>query len=207
MRLRSPRTIAVAVPPLFFWERHRKDMLRIQNARSFHPYHATTLLCLEMLEETLFHGRCDRLLDVGCGSGILALTAAYFGIASVVGIDISPRAIRESCANAGLNELSTKCSWVVGSTGTIRGCFPCVVANLRTDVLTGLMGDLARLTCRGEGRLIVSGFHDIEWPTLEIGWQALGMESERVLSKDQSFYGVPPSGSFTWCAVRLRHTT
>jgi ribosomal protein L11 methyltransferase len=195
--------MGIAVPPLFYWERRREDLLRLQRARSFHPNHATTILCLELLEETLRQRQCNRLLDVGCGSGILALTAAFMGVQKVVGLDVSSRAIRESLGNAKLNHLSEKTSWVVGPPEAIRGSFPCVIANLRMEILMNVMEDLVRLTSRDEGRLIISGFHDIDWPVLEARCHALGMRSERALSRDQSFGGIPPSGSFTWCAVRL----
>ena len=203
MRLRLPIGIGIAVPPLFFWERRRDDLLRLESAKSFHPNHATTLLCLELLEETLQHRQCDRLLDVGCGSGILALASAFMGVKTVVGIDVSSRAIRESRINAKLNHLATKTFWVVGSTEAIRGSFHCVAANLRTDDLIIVMEDLVRLTSLDGGRLILSGFHDIDWPVLEARCHALGMKSERALSRDLSFCGIPPSGSYTWCAVRL----
>jgi len=203
MRLRLPIGIRIAVPPLFYWERRRKDLLRLQSARSFHPYHATTLLCLELLEETLVRHQCDRLLDVGCGSGIFALSAAFMGIKTVVGIDLSSRAIRESLGNAKLNHLAERTSWVLGSPEAIRGSFSCVIANLREEILMNVLEDLVRLTSMDDGRLILSGFHDIDWPALEARCNALGMKSERALSRDQSFFGIPPSGSFTWCAVRL----
>jgi ribosomal protein L11 methylase PrmA len=203
MRLRLPIGIKIAAPPLFYWERRRPDLLRLQSARSFHPYHATTLLCLELLEETLLHHQCHRLLDVGCGSGIFALTAAYMGIKTVVGIDLSSRAIRESRGNAELNHLTEMTSWVVGPPDAIRGSFDCVIANLREEILMNVMEDLVRLTSMDGGRLILSGFHDIGWPVLEARCHALGMKSERALWRDLSFCGIPPSGSYTWCAVRL----
>ena len=204
MRLRLPIKMAIAVPPLFWWERQRQDLLRLQRARSFHPYHATTLLSLELLEDTLLHCRCDRMLDVGCGSGVFALVAGFMGIKMVVGIDLSLRAIGESLGNARLNHLSEKISWAVATPEAIRGSFDCVIANLRSDILTNVLEDLVRLTCSDGGRLILSGFHDIDWRGLEARCHDLGMDSERLVSKDQSFSAIPPSGSYTWCAARLR---
>jgi ribosomal protein L11 methylase PrmA len=203
MRLRLPIGTRIAAPPLFCWERRRRDLLRLQSARSFHPYHATTLLSLELLEETLLHGQCNRLLDVGCGCGIFALTAAFMGIETVVGIDISSRAIGESLGNAKLNHLEEETLWVVASPEAMRGSFDCVIANLREEILMNIMDDLVRLTSIDGGRLVLSGFHDIDWPALEARCHDLGMASERLLSRDQSFSAIPPSGSYTWCAVRL----
>jgi ribosomal protein L11 methylase PrmA len=203
MRLRLPIGVRIAAPPLFFWERRRSDLLRLQRARSFHPYHATTLLSLELLEETLLHHQCDRMLDVGCGSGVFALVAAFMGIKTVVGIDLSSRAVGESLGNARLNHLADKVFWVVATPEAIRGSFDCVIANLRFEILMNAMEELVRLTSVEGGQLILSGFHDIDWPAIEVRCNALGMESQRLLSRDQSFSGIPPSGSYTWYAARL----
>jgi ribosomal protein L11 methylase PrmA len=125
------------------------------------------------------------------------------GIKTVVGIDISSRAIGESLGNARLNCMADKVFWVVGTPEAIRGSFDCVIANLRYEILMNVMDDLVRLTSMEGGRLIISGFHDIDWPTIEARCHALGLKQERMLSRDQSFGGIPPSGSYTWCAARL----
>ncbi len=203
MRLSLPIEFAVAVPPLFFWEKNRRDLLRIRSAKSFHPHHVTTRLCMELLDETLRENPCARLLDVGCGSGILALAALSMGAAAATGVDISHRAIRESILNAEFNDLSTRASWVVASTHAIENTYPCVIANLRAEILSELLEELVRLTSPCDGALILSGFQDIDWPWLEPRCVELNMKTERLMSGDQSFYGIPPSGSFTWMAVRL----
>lgn len=203
MRLHVPIGLAIAVPPLFFWERNSEETLRIAHARSFHPRHATTCMCLQILEETIRESGCEKLLDVGCGSGILTLAAAFMGVEKAIGIDVTLRGIRESIANAELNSLTDKTRWIVGSTGSIRGSFPCVVANLRTEILGQMLKDLVRLTSEEGGKLILSGFHDIDRPHLETRWAAMGMRLEQISMRDQSFFGIPPSGSFTWGAARL----
>lgn len=207
MRLPVCIPLGIAVPPLFFWEKRRRDLLRIRWAGGFHPFHATTLLTLRLMDETLRNPCCERLLDVGCGSGILALAAAFMGVPQVVGVDVSPRAIRESLANARLNALEEKTLWLVGSTDALAGgLFHCIVANLRFHLLQAMLDDLVRLMDRSarEPTLILSGFHDTQWPLLESLCRLVGLEAVRILSQDQSFYGIPPSGSFTWVAARLR---
>ena len=63
--------------------------------------HPTTQLCLELLEEALRPG--DRVLDLGCGSGILAIAALALGASQAVGVDIDPKAADVAFENAALN--------------------------------------------------------------------------------------------------------
>ncbi|MCI8917078.1 MAG: 50S ribosomal protein L11 methyltransferase [Oscillospiraceae bacterium] len=63
--------------------------------------HPTTQLCLELLEEVLRPG--DRVLDLGCGSGILAIAALALGASQAVGVDIDPKAADVAFENAALN--------------------------------------------------------------------------------------------------------
>ena len=63
--------------------------------------HPTTQLCLELLEEVLQSG--DKVLDLGCGSGILAIAALAMGASRAIGIDIDPKAADVAFENAALN--------------------------------------------------------------------------------------------------------
>jgi ribosomal protein L11 methyltransferase len=139
-------------------------------------------------------------LDVGCGSGILGLTAARLGVPCVVGFDIDIRAVRNSIRNAETNHLGRSSHWFVGTSEVVAGNFDCVVANLPYDLICGILGDLSRLINCG-GKLILSGFQDINWGPLSTLLANLGLTVKQLLSGDRSFYGIPPSGSFTWMAV------
>ncbi len=203
MRLRLPSGRRILVTPAFFWESPRKALCVVRTAGAFHPAHVTTRMCLDLLEEQLQAHDYKTLLDVGCGSGILALTGAALGADLCVGLDINHRAVRLARSNAGNNGLDSRTLWFTGSCAAVRGVFDCVVANLPFEVLMGLLGDLVRLTATG-GALILSGFQDIDWYEVMAEFDRLGLETLRELTRDYSFYDIPPSGSFTWKALVAR---
>lgn len=204
MLLRLSSGLTIAVSPFFFWEAHRPTQLAIRTRGVFRPTHVTTRLCLELLEATLGRFQCRTVLDVGCGCGILAMAAAYSGAPFTLGLDLDPRAVRVSRENARQNRLDARCRWLRGTVGAIHGPFDCVVANLPYAVLIELLGDLAGLL-GASGHLIFSGFQDVEWGALEALVQGHGLVVEDIRSGDYSFYGIPPSGSFTWMAVLAHH--
>jgi ribosomal protein L11 methyltransferase len=117
--------------------------------------HPTTQLCLALLEERVSPG--DRVLDLGCGSGILALAAARLGARDVLALDVDPVAVAAARENARANGLSDLVRVAEGSVETAGGA-PCdlVVANILADVIIDLARDLSRLV-RNDGLLIASG--------------------------------------------------
>ncbi len=200
MRLQLPSGRRILISPVFFWESARDVLFTMRTAGAFHPSHVTTRLSLELLEKHLVAGQCQTLLDVGCGSGILALAGAAFGVGVSVGLDIDRRAVRLARDNACRNDLGGRTCWLTGSCTAVRGNFDCVVANLPFEVLTELLGELARLMA-DDGTLILSGFQDVRWHEVVSKLMDHGLVPLRHVSGDYTFYGVPPSGSFTWMAM------
>ncbi|MCP9447529.1 MAG: 50S ribosomal protein L11 methyltransferase [Nitrospira sp.] len=117
-------------------------------------HHATTRLLLEWLEDVVQGG--ETLLDVGTGSGILAMAALRLGAARAVGIDHDPVAIecaREAaCVNGFGSELVFQCGEMQDLDPSQS--FQLVVANLDQQTLSDLAEELA---CRSSNRLLVSG--------------------------------------------------
>jgi ribosomal protein L11 methyltransferase len=120
--------------------------------------HPTTRLCLIALEWIADQGRLQgaRVLDVGCGSGILSIAAAKLGAQSVYSVDIDPIAIEATTINAARNGLSEVIRTRVGSLPTESVPFDVVAANLIASVLIDLAPALAA-EMRRDGTLVASG--------------------------------------------------
>lgn len=114
--------------------------------------HPTTRMCLELLGELDFAGQ--KLLDVGCGSGILSIAAAKLG-AQVVGSDLDEWCIAATQENAEKNNVSVEAK-LVADLDWVEQPFPFVVANLMSDLLIRLAPELARVTAT-DGTLVISG--------------------------------------------------
>ncbi len=117
--------------------------------------HATTRLCLELLLE-LPHG---SLLDVGCGSGVIAIAAAKLGFDPVHAIDLDPQAIEATLRNADANGVEIK-TWVADALADPLPATGAAVVNVALDVDRPVG---ARLECRS---VITSGYLASEAPDL-----------------------------------------
>jgi ribosomal protein L11 methylase PrmA len=137
--------------------RFRSDVLRLTDSAVFGSgHHPTTALCLEALEEELTIAVPDSVLDVGTGSGVLALAALKLGVSRAVGLDIDADALRVAAENARLNNLSHRLQLVLGGPDILDGTWPLVVANVLAAPLIEMAPVLVRRLGHG-GTLILSG--------------------------------------------------
>ncbi len=138
--------------------------------------HPTTRMCLEQIEQRM---RPDmRVLDVGTGSGILALAAAKLGAANVHCIDNSSVAVESAVANAEMNHMSDRMNVVLGvldetEATHLSGQYDLVLANIIARVIGSIASNLALVLAPG-GILITSGIiedrrHEAEKPLLATG--------------------------------------
>jgi ribosomal protein L11 methyltransferase len=97
-----------------------------------------------------------RLLDVGCGSGILSLAARQLGWQSAVGVDIDAQAIAVATYNAELNGLQDRTQFLHGSWQSVTGVFACITANIYLGPLLEMLQPLTRYLAPG-GIIILSG--------------------------------------------------
>jgi ribosomal protein L11 methyltransferase len=122
--------------------------------------HPTTQLCLAALESIAERGLVvgARVLDVGCGSGILSIAAAKLGAREIVAVDIDPIAVEATNSNAAINGLAAVIHGRLGSVPTGDGPFDIVCANLIASLLVDLAPALAaELRRGGRGELLASG--------------------------------------------------
>lgn len=116
--------------------------------------HPTTRLCLRWLERNLHGG--ERVLDYGCGSGILAIAALKLGAAHAVGIDVDSQAVLASRRNAAANRVENALFHLPEEGPDLQPGFDLVVANILTNPLRMLAPLLANATRQG-GRIVLSG--------------------------------------------------
>jgi ribosomal protein L11 methyltransferase len=171
----------------------------------FPPGHPTTRLCLDLLQEVMAAAPGERLLDLGCGSGVLALAGAALGATLCVGVDLSRQAALISRDNARKNGLGTAVLVVQGSTQCLRGPFELILANLPWEVQLEKVAELSRLA-PPSGRLILSGFRDTQEDELWRLYQSEGWRRSRRLYRDEWTLELPPEKSFTWAAWLLKRS-
>ncbi len=121
--------------------------------------HATTSLCLELLESKIESG--VKMLDIGCGSGILALASVLLGAKSAVGVDIDAQSVKTATENAEINNISDKAKFLVGDLADkVDGKYEVICANIVADVIIRLLPDVHKFMTE-DGSLIISGIIDI----------------------------------------------
>lgn len=160
----------VAAPP---------DALRLTDSTAFGTgHHPTTALCIEALEEAVNIAAPESVLDVGTGSGVLALTALKIGVSRALGVDVDADALKIAAEHARLNSLADRLQLVLGGPDVVDGVWPLVVANVLAAPLIEMAPILVRRV-GSHGRLILSG---IPWPLeseVRAAYQQFGMRHIR----------------------------
>lgn len=149
--------------------------------------HPTTLFCLEQVVRWRPRTAPRSFLDLGTGSGILALAAARLGYAPVVGVDHDPAAVCAAEANAAQNDLAGSVCFRRADVRRLRGRLQrphdLVAANLLDDLLVGEAGRIRGLVKPG-GRLVVAGILDAQFLRVQTAFETLGLRLRRsVLGK------------------------
>ena len=149
--------------------------LRLTDSTAFGTgHHPTTALCIEAIEEALTIAVPDSVLDVGTGSGVLALTALMMGVSRAVGLDIDADALEIAAEHARLNNMADRLQLVLGGPNVVNGVWPLVAANVLAAPLIEMAPVLVRRV-GSRGRLILSG---ISWSLeseVRQTYQRLGM--------------------------------
>lgn len=167
-----------------------KTLVEIDPGMSFGTgkHESTQLVIKDMVR---YMKNTDKVLDVGCGSGILSAIAAKKGVGSIEGIDIDPDCIASTYDNLSLNKIAfEKSDFVVGDITTdaalqkrfCQGQYDVVLANLLADIIMGMAKQLYECTKPG-GYLITSGIIDFKAKDVadklsSVGFKVLGINEQ-----------------------------
>jgi len=158
------------------------DSIRLVDSPAFGTgHHPTTALCIGALEEILSMNVPASMLDVGTGSGILALAALKLGVPRVVGLDNDADALKTAAQNARLNNVEDSLQLVCGTPDQVSGVWPLVIANVLAAPLIEMAPPLIRRVAPG-GSLILSGIpssleSEVAGPYLRFGMRVIRSET------------------------------
>jgi ribosomal protein L11 methyltransferase len=146
-------------------------------------HHATTRLMVEMILNSEVEGK--RILDMGSGTGVLAIVAAKLGAESVLAVEIDDMAEESVRENIVLNNVADKVTSVCGDASAIEGeKFDIVLANINRNILLADMEAYAATLSAG-GELIMSGFLQEDIAILAKKAKKLGFKQTSVLACDE----------------------
>ena len=153
--------------------------------------HASTQLCLTLLERYLEPG--DKVLDLGCGSGILSIAAMNLGASRAVGVDIDPKAVDVAYENAELNGVgrdryTVRAGDVLSDKGLVEelaqaGPYGVVLANIVSDVIIPLSAQVERYLAPG-GAFLCSGIIDTRADEVQGALEKNGLRILERLERD-----------------------
>ena len=130
-----------------------KQIIRLDPGLAFGTgTHPTTRMCLKWIATQTDKSKFQRVLDYGCGSGILAIGAAKFGAQDIDAVDIDPSAVEASLLNASANNVAIR----VGLTDAVSGQYQTVLANILASPLKVLAPLLCARVAKG-GSLVLAG--------------------------------------------------
>lgn len=149
--------------------------------------HPTTQLCIERLLET---PGAEVVLDVGAGTGILGLAALRLGSARAILLDVDPKALEISAANAARNGLQDRVHIDPRPVSALTERYPLILANMPSAELIEIAPMLARLLA-SKGRLILAGIYETQ------------LDEVRRVFRDLGLNAGAPERRNGWCSLEL----
>jgi ribosomal protein L11 methyltransferase len=168
-------------PPWDVPERLRPDerLIRVDPGRAFGTgTHESTRLCLAEVEALFARRTPDRVLDVGTGTGILAIAAALLGARFVLGVDDDPDALASARQHAALNGVALRLLRGDAGSPLRPRAFDLVLANITAPLLRAHAAPIAALVAPG-GELVLAGLLSEEADSVREAYAALGRAQER----------------------------
>lgn len=144
--------------------------------------HPTTALCLELLENAVGLAVPETVLDVGTGSGVLALAALAMGVPHATGTDIDDEALRVAAENARINDVEPRLVLARGGPEAVTGTFPLVLANVLAAPLIEMAPTLVRRVGH-RGQLVLSGISSALEPDVDRAYRRLGLLRAEVMTR------------------------
>lgn len=145
--------------------------------------HATTSMCLTLMDRHIGSPPPSRLLDVGTGTGILAIAAAFLGVGEILAVDVDPVSIRVARENIKANGVEKSVTVVEGSIDRAEGAYDMITANLYSSLLTSMADPLSRALAPG-GMLIATGIMEGEKEEVMDAFLISGLNCDDILYED-----------------------
>ena len=145
-------------------------------------HHPTTRMCMELLEDTIVGG--EKIIDLGCGSGILSVTAVKLGALSSIGFEIENNAskvAKENCVLNGVDESVEVFNSTLPDNRYSEGDFDLALANISAKVIIELADHLTK-GLRSGGKLILSGVLENDLEDVRDVFEPLGVVFEKVMT-------------------------
>jgi len=178
--IRASEKVVIRPP----WEEYlpRKDeiVIEINPSMAFGTgHHETTRLCIRGIEYLLKGISAKRVIDLGCGSGVLSIAAALLGANEVIALDIDQVAVKEAKNNFERNLVKKNIKLVCGYIDSVKGKFDLIVANISVEAIILMRNELKnRLST--DGVLLISGI-----PFSRRDELISGMEEALFIKKDE----------------------
>lgn len=161
-------------------------ILELEPGRAFGTgLHASTALISAILDDAAPALQGCEVLDVGTGSGILALVALLYGAASALAIDNDPDVIEVVRENAARNHVEDRVEAREGTIASVTRAFPWVLANIEARTLLPIAGELARVLAPG-GTLVLSGILESEHDEMVRVYTSLPRKLQHVTTRSSA---------------------
>ena len=155
--------------------------------------HPTTRMCLVLLDDTIGEKAPERMFDLGTGSGILAMAAAFLGINDILAADIDTMAVEVALENVQDNAVDDRVRVTEGGIEAAEGLYDIITANISASLLSKLAPKIAE-RMKTNGCLIISGILEDEQTQVLEAFARCGLKTEHVMTEK------------VWIAALLRRT-
>ena len=174
------------------WERYspssRDIVIEIDPGMAFGTgQHASTRMCLQAIEDIIMKDRSIKswkVLDVGCGTGILGITAAKLGAEDVIGVDIDKKAVEIARENAAINHVDECVKILNRDVTSINEPRNLIIANLTAKLLLELRRHLTQLLVE-DGYMIISGIIEQDTSSIEENFSTAAFTRSKVITEKE----------------------